>query len=93
MTASSVRLIAILVASQLAPATEAIRGVVIETGTAIRQPLPDARLEINGSRSTLVTRTDGNGRFTFSNLTPGQYRLTVTCDGFIRREFPETITL
>src|SRR5215471_18787823 len=93
MTGSFVRLVAILVASQLSPAPEVIRGVVIEAGRAIRQPLQDARLEISGSRSTLVARTDGNGRFTFSNLSPGQYRLTVTCDGFIRQEFRETITL
>jgi protocatechuate 3,4-dioxygenase beta subunit len=93
MTGSFVHLVAILVASQLSPAPEVIRGVVIEAGTAIRQPLQDARLEISGSRSTLVARTDGNGRFTFSNLSPGQYRLTVTCDGFIRQEFRETITL
>src|SRR5215468_12774788 len=93
MTGSSVRLVAILIAAQLAPAPEVITGVVIEAGTAIRQPLQDARLEISGSGSTLIARTDGNGRFTFSNLTPGQYRLTVTCDGFIRQEFPETIRL
>src|SRR5215831_291445 len=93
MTGSYVRLVAILVASQLAPAPEIIRGAVIEAGTAIRQPLQDARLELSGSRSTLVARTDGNGRFTFSNLAPGRYRLTVTCDGFIRQEVPEPITL
>jgi protocatechuate 3,4-dioxygenase beta subunit len=93
MTGSSIRLVAILVASQLVPAPDVIRGVVIEAGTAVHQPLQDARLEISGSRTTLVARTDGNGRFTFSNLAPGQYRLTVTCDGFIRQGFPETITL
>src|SRR6478672_140461 len=93
MTGSSVRLVAILLAWQLAPAPEVIRGVVIEAGRAIREPLQDARVEITGSRSTLVARTDGNGRFTVSNLTPGQYRVAVTCDGFIRQEFPETITI
>jgi hypothetical protein len=93
MTGSFVRLVGILVVSQLVQAAEVIRGAVIEAGTAIRQPLQDARLEISGPRSTLVARTDGNGRFTFSNLPPGRYRLTVACDGFIRQEFPETITL
>jgi hypothetical protein len=93
MTGFFVYLVVILVASQLAPAPEIIGGVVIEAGTAIHQPLPDARLELGGSRSTLVVRADGNGRFTFSNLAPGRYRLTVTCDGFIRQEFPEPITL
>jgi hypothetical protein len=93
VTGSFVRLVAILVAAQLAPAPEAIRGFVIEAGTIIRQPLQDARLELIGSRSILVARTDGNGRFTFSNLAPGRYRLTVTCDGFIRQELPESITL
>jgi hypothetical protein len=93
MTGSSVRLVAILIASQLAPAPEVITGFVIEAGKAIRQPVQNARLEISGSGSTLVVRTDGNGRFTFSSLTPGQYRLSVSCDGFIRQEFPKTITL
>src|SRR5262249_20894398 len=29
---------------------------------------------------------DANGRFIFSNLPSGEYRLAVTCDGFIRQE-------
>jgi len=93
VTGSAVRLVAILLATQLAQAPEFITGFVIEANTAIRQPLPDARLELSGSGATQVTRTDGNGRFTFANLRPGQYRLSVACDGFVRQEFPETITL
>src|SRR5580700_9480951 len=79
---------------QNAPASGTIGGIVIKAGTAVQQPLMNARLELTGgSGSPPVTRTDGNGKFVFSNLQPGQYRLTVTCDGFIRQEYPKKIVL
>ena len=40
-----------------------------------------------------MTRTDLNGEFAFPNLRPGQYRLTVTCDGFIRQEYQKRIVV
>ena len=83
-----------LVALQNAPPTGTIGGIVIKAGTAVQQPLMSARLELTGgSGSSPVSRTDGNGGFVFSNLPPGQYHLTVTCDGFIRQEYPKKIDL
>jgi Carboxypeptidase regulatory-like domain len=70
-----------------------IRGTVLKANTAIEQPLRNARMELTGSSGTGVARTDGNGQFAFSNLPPGEYRLTVTCDGFVRQEFPKRIVV
>lgn len=80
-------------ALQPQPDSGAIAGTVIKAGTAIRQPLRNARLELTGGSGTFVMRTNVNGAFVFSNLTPGQYRLSVTCDGFIRQELPKKIVL
>jgi hypothetical protein len=82
-----------LAASQLAPTSSSVRGIVIKSGTAIRQPLQNARLELAGGASPLVVRTNVNGEFVFANLAPGQYTLTVTCDGFVRRQSPKPIAL
>ena len=94
MKRTSAGLVMALVALQLAPLPGEITGIVIKAGTTIRQPLQSARLELSGAADPLlVSRTDGNGRFVFSNLAPGEYRLAVTCDGFIRQEFPGNIVL
>jgi hypothetical protein len=82
-----------VVALQLTPPAGAIGGIVIKAGTTIRQPLMNARLELNGGPGSGVSRTDTNGRFVFSHLAPGEYRLVVTCDGFIRQEYPDKIVL
>ena len=50
---------------------------------AIRQALQNARVELNGPGGRLVARTDVNGRFAFSNLPPGDYRIDVTRDGIV----------
>jgi protocatechuate 3,4-dioxygenase beta subunit len=69
---------------------------VIKAGTAIRQPLRNARVELIGGSSAsspTVVRTDANGQFVFRNLMPGQYTLGVTCDGFIRQQSPAKIVV
>lgn len=83
-----------LVALQLTPEPGTIAGTVIKRGTAVQQPLGDARLELTvGQGAAVVTRTDLNGEFAFPNLRPGQYRLTVTSDGFIRQEYGKRIVV
>jgi hypothetical protein len=79
-------LIVAFVALQRTPEPGTIAGIVMKAGTVIEQPLLNARLELGGSRMGWVARTDTNGRFAFTNLPPGEYRLTVACDGFIRQE-------
>jgi Carboxypeptidase regulatory-like domain len=94
MSRSSTGLLLLFVALQLTPVSGTITGRVIKAGTVIQQPLPNARLRLTGGAAApLVTRTDVNGRFVFSDLPPGQYRLEVTCDGFIRQESVKTILL
>ena len=83
-----------LAALQLAPGAGTIAGIVIKAGTAIQQPLSNARLELSGGGGpVLITRTATNGGFVFSNLAQGEYRLAVTRDGFIRQELSKKIIL
>jgi hypothetical protein len=82
-----------LISLQLATFPGAITGSVIKAGTAIRQALQNARVELNGPGGTLVARTDVNGRFAFSNLPPGDYRIDVTRDGFIRDRYRKRLVL
>src|SRR5438132_1725997 len=83
-----------LVTLQLTPSVGTIGGIVIKAGTTIQQPLLIARLELSGGPGQVrVLRTDATGRFVFYNLAPGEYRLAVTCDGFIRQESPNKVVL
>src|SRR5439155_737188 len=65
-----------------------IEGIVMKAGTALQQSLPHARLELREGPGTLiVVRSNAGGRFVFSNLAAGRYRLFLTEDGFIRQEY------
>jgi protocatechuate 3,4-dioxygenase beta subunit len=65
-----------------------IDGFVLTHATVVRQPIANARVELtNGPGTPRVTRTDSGGRFVFSNLTPGSYRIRVNKDGFLRQEY------
>jgi hypothetical protein len=81
------------IAMQSTSSLNTIRGIVFKANTAIEQPLRNARIELAGSSGTRVLRTDGNGQFAFPNLPPGEYRLSATCDGFVRQEFPRRLVL
>jgi len=83
-----------LVTLQFTPSVGTIGGIVIKAGTTVQQPLLNARLELSGGPGPVrVARTDATGRFVFYNLAPGEYRLAVTCDGFIRQESANRIIL
>jgi hypothetical protein len=89
MKAILAALAAALIALQVGPPTNSVTGTVIKAGTAIRQPLRNARVELiggSGNATPSVVRTDANGYFVFGNLLPGEYTLAVTCDGFIRQQ-------
>jgi hypothetical protein len=69
-----------------------IQGVVMKAGTVIQQTLPNARLELrDGPGTPLVVRTDAGGRFVFSNLSPGRYRLLLSEDGSVRQEYGQIV--
>lgn len=82
--------LALVLLSLILPAQNmgSIEGLVLRAGTESRSPLVNARLELTSSATELVLRTDSSGRFTFSSLPTGRYRLRVTKDGFIRQEYP-----
>jgi hypothetical protein len=65
-----------------------IEGYVVRAGTEPPFPLVNARLELSAGRENFVARTDSIGRFVFSGVPAGRYRLRVTKDGFIRQEYP-----
>src|SRR5712671_3472024 len=63
-----------------------VSGAVIDAGREYPLPLFHARVEIGTERGQLsFVRTDENGRFVFSDLPAGKYRLTVTNDGYVRK--------
>lgn len=76
-----------LVAACLAVATAApaaAAGTVV-SGTVSgsdRGPLTGASITLGGS-STRKTVTDADGRFTFADVTPGQYRFTAVAEGYL----------
>ncbi|TDA68935.1 MAG: DUF11 domain-containing protein [Clostridia bacterium] len=71
----------------VAPATGAISGTVTYRG----QPQADVRVVISAiSRSTV---TDNEGRYSFADLSPGSYQVTVVAQqGFTRQEKAVTVT-
>jgi len=81
-------LVAVLFLQAAASPRGSIEGIVMKAGTALQQSLPHARLELREGPGTLiVVRSDAGGRFVFSNLAAGRYRLFLTEDGFIRQEY------
>lgn len=69
------------------PGTGVIEGYVFRAKTEPLLPLVNARLELGDS---LIARTDSSGKFVFSGLPPGRYRLRVTKDGFVRQDYPRS---
>src|SRR5215471_3774385 len=70
-----------------APARASIQGVVVRAGAAAAaasQQLADARVELKPGNLSVFT--DADGAFTFRNVAPGRYTISVTHDGFIPQE-------
>jgi hypothetical protein len=70
-----------------APVRATIQGVVVRAGAAAagaRAELGDARVELRPGN--LATTTGATGSFTFRNLAPGRYTISVTRDGYIPQE-------
>ena len=75
-------LMLMLAMPQAAPAqaTGSIAGLVQAADTHI--PIPDARIQISGPGVSESTTADGSGRFTFTSLAPGVYRITIEKETF-----------
>ncbi|HEX4997464.1 MAG TPA: carboxypeptidase-like regulatory domain-containing protein [Terriglobia bacterium] len=74
-----------------------IQGMIVATGDP-PFALPNARVELTrvqpsqsgpNAEAPRVARADVNGRFEFSGVRPGQYRLKVTRDRYLRKEYGE----
>lgn len=61
-------------------ATGALSGLVQAADTHI--PIPDARILITGPGTRETTIADGSGRFAFTSLAPGVYRITIEKETF-----------
>jgi len=67
------------------PPRGSIQGVVVRAGApAARQELADARVELKPGNLSVFT--DAEGAFTFRNLPPGRYTISVTHGRFIPQE-------
>ncbi len=75
-----------LVAAQTA-ATATVSGVVYDPTQAV---LPGATVELQDTATNAVRRTVTNeaGQYTFVNVPPGSYRITVTAEGFQKGVVP-----
>jgi hypothetical protein len=64
----------------------AIEGMVVRAGApgTPNQYLANARIELRGTSLTAITNP--GGLFTFRNVPPGRYILTVVCEGFVIQE-------
>jgi protocatechuate 3,4-dioxygenase beta subunit len=83
-------LIALLLSQSLpvAQQTGSIEGFVIEAGSG--KPIVKAQVSLSrsGTRGeALSATTNSGGRFLFTNVFPGQYRLTATRNGYVRTEY------
>jgi len=70
--------------------TARVSGVVTDANNAV---LPGARVELQQKESVVASAiSDGQGQFTISYLTPGDYTLVVYYVGFSKFEAPVTVT-
>ena len=72
--------------TNLTNAQTRITGKIIDSATA--KPLPDASVYI--ANSTIGTKTDKNGDYSFSQLTPGSYELITSCLGYQSKQIAFT---
>jgi hypothetical protein len=67
-----------------APGTT-VQGTVVNFAN---EPLFTARVELaGGAQGPVVARTDGQGRFVFSNVPAGRYKISAKKEGFVRQEY------
>jgi hypothetical protein len=67
-------------------AAAAVQGTVVDSTSAAIQPIYGARVEFAGaSENPAVVRSDSLGRFSFSGIAAGRYRVNVAAEGFIRK--------
>jgi outer membrane receptor for ferrienterochelin and colicin len=60
--------------------------ITVSVKDASGASVPDAEVGVQGPQGTLKATTSGRGDYTFTSLTPGSYKLTVTKGGFSTAE-------
>jgi protocatechuate 3,4-dioxygenase beta subunit len=89
---------ALLLLQAGAVARTGIQGVVVGAGADPQTLLANARVELlrfqPGPNNAItdpprIEHTDSMGRFAFANVNPGQYRLRVTREQYLRKEYGE----
>src|SRR5688572_8330900 len=72
---------------QQAQQTGSIEGSIVRFGTTDAIPRAKVTLRPSNSPNSQSVTADEGGKFTFRDLAPGQYRLTVTRDGYVAGEY------
>ena len=72
---------------QQAQQTGSIEGSVIKFGTTDAIARAKVTLRPSNSPNSQAVTADDGGKFTFRDLAPGQYRVTVTRDGYVGAEY------
>src|SRR5688572_12480665 len=65
--------------------------VVILEGQAVAPPPPTAGPPLNPVNQAAPSLTDSNGKFSFTNLDAGTYRIIVTANGYARQEHGQRV--
>jgi hypothetical protein len=73
--------------TQQNPQTGSIEGSVVKFGTTDAIPRAKVILRPTNSPNSQAITADEGGKFTFRDLAPGQYRISVTRDGYVAAEY------
>src|ERR1700744_4816413 len=69
-----------------APAAGSVSGVVLDPNGGV---LLSARIRLTqGKHEAIETGPDGDGRFVFSSVMPGEFQITVSAEGFVTQNMP-----
>src|SRR5436190_22951086 len=78
---------AALVARPQQQQTGSIEGAIVKFGTTDTIPRAKVTLRPSNSPNSQAVTADEGGKFAFRDLSPGQYRITVTRDGYVAGEY------
>jgi len=80
-----------IVAGECQQVTLALKGAQTISGIlydALAKPITGVQLKLSRAEDTIYTKTDGAGRFTFREVTPGPYWISTGSDGFAEQFYP-----